>query len=471
MMLSLSQTHAEAAPSQAILALSIAGKPEVSGGFAKLFSSRFLTETSDETAPFAVTGTDGKTGNQSGKDLPPLPDVPPAAEYFPGSEVPSGSLPIEIPGVQPAAPDLASEGTEPVATPSSGRGAHAKSVMPPVTITADRLTLPHSSNAPETIRTDADTLPLETRASVEATTKPEARQLAPIPTRNGTGEGSQVPANPSLAILAAKGMVPSDRAEPGTRPATGHINSAAQAAANRPQPDDISGDKPLPEFPQAASEKGETASLPGRTRTENRGPVPNNAAQTTAPSGQEQIAIPADGKATLVATHHASAFQPTHRLDGPQDFSALVDRLVEAREAAGGQTVKAAFQHDEFGKISIQFRAETSRLGVTMTSADPDFAPAAQAAAVVAQAQASSPQGDATQNGTRHDAHGQNPATSGTGQGQTNLQSNADANPHGGQRPEQEKATTPGTRKPASESGQEAREPDTAQDTRGGIYA
>ncbi|HKX77841.1 MAG TPA: hypothetical protein VJM34_04900 [Novosphingobium sp.] len=68
----------------------------------------------------------------------------------------------------------------------------------------------------------------------------------------------------------------------------------------------------------------------------------------------------------------------------PHDFATLVDRLTEAREAASPHAVRATIAHDQFGPVSMRLRVEGTGLSVSMTSADPDFAPAVQAAALVA---------------------------------------------------------------------------------------
>lgn len=70
----------------------------------------------------------------------------------------------------------------------------------------------------------------------------------------------------------------------------------------------------------------------------------------------------------------------------PQDFDTLVGRLTEAREAASPNLVRAAINHAEFGQISLSFRADESRLAVTMTGSDPALAPAVLAAASAAAA-------------------------------------------------------------------------------------
>jgi hypothetical protein len=64
----------------------------------------------------------------------------------------------------------------------------------------------------------------------------------------------------------------------------------------------------------------------------------------------------------------------------PLDFAALVDRLSQAREAAGPQSVSLAVNHGEFGKVSLRFHHDDTGLSVAMTSPDPDFARAVSAA-------------------------------------------------------------------------------------------
>ena len=63
-----------------------------------------------------------------------------------------------------------------------------------------------------------------------------------------------------------------------------------------------------------------------------------------------------------------------------QDFAALVERLVEARNAAVPQSTHASLNHAEFGQVSLHFEQDGGDLKVAMSSADPDFARAAQAA-------------------------------------------------------------------------------------------
>lgn len=89
----------------------------------------------------------------------------------------------------------------------------------------------------------------------------------------------------------------------------------------------------------------------------------------------EPVALPsAAAEAQPASTANAA---PAIR---PLDFAALVDRLVEARDAAGPQTVSLALTHTEFGKVSLRFLQDEGGLSVAMTSPDPDFAQAVSAA-------------------------------------------------------------------------------------------
>ena len=99
---------------------------------------------------------------------------------------------------------------------------------------------------------------------------------------------------------------------------------------------------------------------------------------------------------------------PAPAQPAPQDFATLVDRLVEAREAAAPTTVRAAIRHADFGTVSIGFdQPDDGRLTVRLNSADPDFAPAVQAAAAAGQSAMNADNGTAF---SRHDGSAQQQA-------------------------------------------------------------
>ncbi len=89
----------------------------------------------------------------------------------------------------------------------------------------------------------------------------------------------------------------------------------------------------------------------------------------------------------------------------PLDFAGLVDRLVQARDAAAPQAISLALNHAEFGKISLRFEHDATGLSVGMTSPDPDFARAVSAAIPAERpASADQQQGSGTGQSSRHDA-------------------------------------------------------------------
>lgn len=136
-------------------------------------------------------------------------------------------------------------------------------------------------------------------------------------------------------------------------------NPAQVAAATKAEP--LLGERSAPRTPVA-----EGAQLTERTPTEFvAGPVLPMAADGAAQAGAQTV----------------PGIAPATGADLPrQDFAALVERLVEARSAGAAQSTHASVQHAEFGQVSLKFQQDGGDLSVSMTSADPDFAIAAQAA-------------------------------------------------------------------------------------------
>jgi flagellar hook-length control protein FliK len=64
----------------------------------------------------------------------------------------------------------------------------------------------------------------------------------------------------------------------------------------------------------------------------------------------------------------------------PHEFTALVDRLVEARETARGGSATVSVMHADFGEVSLRFSHDNGALSVAMSNQDPDFARAVHAA-------------------------------------------------------------------------------------------
>jgi hypothetical protein len=108
----------------------------------------------------------------------------------------------------------------------------------------------------------------------------------------------------------------------------------------------------------------------------------NSNAPTDAGSGSLSPAVGASPVPLDPANPTTSATSPG--ATPPQDFAALVDRLLEARASAQASTppqnITATVTHADFGKVSLNFQQDPAGLSVNMTSADPGFARAAQSA-------------------------------------------------------------------------------------------
>lgn len=118
-------------------------------------------------------------------------------------------------------------------------------------------------------------------------------------------------------------------------------------------------------------------------------------ASSLTPAVQPEITAPILREAFMTASDNLSAsshvslaastqMDATTGAETSRDMSALVDRLVETRAAlrsgAPAQWVQTSVQHAEFGRVALQIRQDGDNLSVAMSSNDPSFAPAAQAA-------------------------------------------------------------------------------------------
>ena len=211
-------------------------------------------------------------------------------------------------------------------------------------------------------------------------------------------------ANPRAAFLRAEA--------PGPRGTEQGVPSAAQAPAVQPSAAQPAGAAPQPVAPQPIAQvRIELAPVPPVMRAlakDDLRPAPV-AALPELPVTSATTSAPTAASAAQVPLAH----QPLPLADRPQDFSALIDRLVAAREAAGPQSVSVSVAHAEFGQVHLRFRQDEAGISVAMASADPAFARAASAMPPVLPV--SDPQSGQFQNGQRQDgsaASGQ----SGTGQ-------------------------------------------------------
>ncbi|WP_239805220.1 hypothetical protein [Croceicoccus hydrothermalis] len=125
-------------------------------------------------------------------------------------------------------------------------------------------------------------------------------------------------------------------------------------------------------------------------QVEGKGRVEIPLTQTGAPSGtaaQPAPMLPSGASASpapmLAATGEAARI-------ASHDFGAVVDRLAIARETAQPGAARIAVTHAEFGQVGVRFdgghagslgnATTAAMLNVTLSNADPDFAPAVMAA-------------------------------------------------------------------------------------------
>lgn len=118
------------------------------------------------------------------------------------------------------------------------------------------------------------------------------------------------------------------------------------------------------------------------------------------------------------------------------DIAQLVDRLVEARDAAqAGQSapvVHAALRHVEFGAVNLTITAANDRIDVSLTSPDPDFARTVQAATPLSSAQTGT---DTGSNPAPSNGHSGGTSAQASGQGQTGHQAQRPAQSQRGEDP------------------------------------
>lgn len=326
------------------------------------------------------------------------------------------------------------------------------------------------------------------RIEAVAFTEPSARAAA-LP--------ATVPANPAAPKLTAEeNAIVAARLAAIVESPTAARPTATRRAAERADPQTATASIPLT-VDHAAPVVKAAAEAPATPVTAQL--VQAQAAQTKAAQAEGASTSQATGNrsqstdktttANSLATPTASELQPVMvmreaqpmmqaaALDTPvakaiepaaHDFAKLVDRLVEAREAAVPHVVQTTVHHAEFGRVSLRFEQNDAGLKVAMNSVDPDFARAVQAAQPAMQSQANS---DSNQNASRQDSNQQQSSANGQSQHQQ-AQGQSQAQAHTSERGNQS-----GRGNPANESRQAAQAKqqngdgdDDAQD-RGGIYA
>lgn len=243
-------------------------------------------------------------------------------------------------------------------------------------------------NAIATPATPTSPQPTQVAASVEQV------RLASIEVSPAAGSkaepASTAPAPiPVAAVLDAQPKA--TPATPGTPPA-----AAAPAQPAQPAPSPLTTDPAAPARAAATVVPAQVAASDNSTAPAERQPeLPALTRAATLETSQTLTLPQQTVQAAAPPASVGNSATPQDVPQGPQDFATLVSRIAEAREAAGTQVVRTAFNHAQFGSVSLQFRPEGSGLSVTMASADPSFNTAVHAGVAASLAgQMSGDQGD-----------------------------------------------------------------------------
>ena len=344
----------------------------------------------------AVVASDPAEPTASAAATALTPGLAPAIAATNGKDLPA-TLPVRTPSlVEPApAATLVPKPAAPIAPEPAGQPGPA----------AAKPKVPRATRPLPAVRKVVDPAPVAPDIAAAPQTAAQLAAPAPAPQLPSTD------ALPSPAVLAAVPL--GVAAAPAQAVVPGHAEPVAASSA----PVSQTTDKPAPipqaqaafihAAPQAAflrapAVPAEQQSSPAQSATQPAAPTPATplrieialpppvaaAALRSTPAALRKLALaepasPAAAALTLTPPAEPAPLQfatPGAGAERPQDFNALLDRLVAAREAAAPQRVSVTLPHAEFGPVQLRFRHEDGALTVSMTSADPDFARAASLA-------------------------------------------------------------------------------------------
>ncbi|HEX7751774.1 MAG TPA: hypothetical protein VF440_05185 [Novosphingobium sp.] len=310
----------------------------------------------------------GATGKRAGDAKASATDTPPETVDTPQDDAPTASAATATPEAratpvitaamafmpQLAMPALAAPTAEP-ASPAPARTAAVPAQAQPVATSLVALAVAQPAIRQAAAPTPGTTaVPAHPSASKADATAPASAAPAPLPVLTVAGTEHETP--------------PALQAGPIAVQAT---SAAIQAApqANRFRVVAESGK------PAEPSEPALIASHAVATKASAKAEAPALSLFQPAPGATDgQVAFQPAAPAPAGIHYATSPAQPSH------DFAGLVDRLIEARDAAATQSVQASIAHADFGQVSLHFQHDDAGLTVAMSSADPDFAPAVQAA-------------------------------------------------------------------------------------------
>ncbi|WP_299308796.1 hypothetical protein [uncultured Croceicoccus sp.] len=319
---------------------------------------------------------------QTGKILPPgkpgLPDLAATDPIGLTDTIEEGTRPAVIANPKTAAKAVENPAAsmQPTPLPSSLRNATAARVGAemPATLPANTAARPIIATSVFSVSGNGASKGIGTGAMAITPALPPAVSALLSEAQIGrVGETQPAPVVPVPAALANIAPPPSTELQAQTL-----TRSPAQAT-----------DLLAPQNPEAdmkAPARTDTAApqVEGKGRSE----IP--LVQTGAPAGTAALpaTMPPSGAshspAPMIAAGSDAARIAAH------DFGAVVDRLATARETAQPAAARIAVTHAEFGQVGVRFdgahagsagnATTAAMLNVTLTNADPDFAPAVMAA-------------------------------------------------------------------------------------------
>ena len=319
----------------------------------------------------------------SGSSLPQA--LPPAPPQLPASN--PELAPAMVPTAAPDEPETSIQPrlAEPVTKPKVQRAIHKLSGSAIRATAAPAAPKFAVSVAVEPKGTAAPVAVLSDAPGAALLAEPIAPQQ-PLPSPNSPSpQFAQQQASPAPSDTAAPPITRTDPTAPQQHapqpPAQAAFEHAApQAAFLRMPTEPVS---PQPSLEPAAAKPSAPIrplrieiALPPQLATATRAVSPV-ALRQFAQTERETIAAPLVPATTPTTQTPPQVAPQAAPLDRPQDFTALLDRLVAARDAAAPQRVSITLPHAEFGPVHLRFRQEDGALAVSMTSADPEFARAA----------------------------------------------------------------------------------------------
>ena len=380
--------------------------------------------TSGNVLPVSLPQTNAETENR------PLPTILPAQVVNAAGALPTTLVASLAPTGRDEPeikPDQAAPMLEPAAKPKAQRGNHklisTETRIPSAPIA--RKTAYAATAEPEATDAPVAGQPITQVALALAEPGPELPQS--LRANSTSPKSNPGPAYPSVVptgvqpgpdVTAPPPLHPAPQPQPQSQPhAQAAFEHAAPQAAFLRASTVPTEPQPIPEQPAAGAAAPARPlrieiALPPQIAAVTRSVTPV-ALRQLAQTERESIAAPifAGGSpAPQIAPQLAPQSAP---LDRPQDFTALLDRLIAAREAAAPQRVSVTLPHAEFGPVHLRFRQEDGALAISMTSADPEFARAASLAAppAVPTAEARAGSGSAS-----HSENSANAPSTGSGQ-------------------------------------------------------